>query len=412
MILEILVVIAIVALASIELGSYLWTRVFPINPSREFVKLDSSIIDRFVTFDADLGHVPTPNTKKVDRDITGKHYEVICTYDELASRASQFDTSIEVMGSAFGDSFCQCRGVQDNETWQAYLEAKTGKRILNFGVGGYGLDQAYLRYLRIRDWDLGKMIIFAVSPCTIERVISVYKHYIEFGNYLGIKPRFVEIDGQLQRVALPVQSKADLQELARCKRQIRALDENYEGYFKKYRPAFPFAYFVLRNWKQYLIDIIGIVLGRQKWTFPAPVSTFLHQLKTNLVADRRNEAYRRKNEYFRKLFAEKENFFISLVRECKKACEKDRRAAFLVILPDYTNISFMRNHEHYYKKIVERLRHEVGIPVFDSFEIFRDCDPQEIFLKDNYSGHQTAQGNASLAEHLARFLGERKVPNV
>jgi len=397
--------IAIFGLMLIELSSFLWTRVFPIDPSVEFKKMDDSVLNRFVTFDAELGHAPVPNTKKVDRDITGKHYEVVCTYDEIASRISQLDGSVDVMGAAFGDSFCQCRGVQDNETWQAYLEARFGQRFLNFGVGGYGLDQAYLRYLRVRDRNLGKTIVYAISPCTIERIVGVYKHYIEFGNYLGVKPRFVVAEGRLHRMPIPVQSKNDLRNLAKRKSQIRAMDDNYSGYFSKYYPAFPFSFFVARNWRQYLISLIAVVAESRFWRSRGAVVQSLSALKERLVSKRKNEAYRRKNLYFKKLFAEKESFFVSIVRECKIACEADGRSMYFAFLPDYTNISHMREEGHYYRKVIDRVRSELGISVFDSYEIFRDASPREIFLKDNYSGHHTAHGNACVAAGLVDLLG-------
>jgi len=46
---------------------------------------------------------------------------------------------------AVGDSFTEGWEVEDEETWPAYLERKTGKPILNAGIGGYGTDQIVLR---------------------------------------------------------------------------------------------------------------------------------------------------------------------------------------------------------------------------------------------------------------------------
>jgi hypothetical protein len=50
--------------------------------------------------------------------------------------------------AVFGDSFAFCRYVNDNETWQYHLSNKIKNNILNFGVGNYGLDQAFLKYLK------------------------------------------------------------------------------------------------------------------------------------------------------------------------------------------------------------------------------------------------------------------------
>jgi hypothetical protein len=50
--------------------------------------------------------------------------------------------------NTYGDSFTQCHQVSDHETWQAYLAAHLGEPIHNYGVGGYGVYQAYRRMVR------------------------------------------------------------------------------------------------------------------------------------------------------------------------------------------------------------------------------------------------------------------------
>ena len=50
--------------------------------------------------------------------------------------------------NTYGNSFTQCDQVSDGETWQEYLAAHIGEPVRNFGVGGYGVYQAYRRMLR------------------------------------------------------------------------------------------------------------------------------------------------------------------------------------------------------------------------------------------------------------------------
>jgi hypothetical protein len=50
--------------------------------------------------------------------------------------------------NTYGNSFTQCQQVSDGETWQEYLAAHLGEPVRNYGVGGYGAYQAYLRLLR------------------------------------------------------------------------------------------------------------------------------------------------------------------------------------------------------------------------------------------------------------------------
>ncbi len=57
--------------------------------------------------------------------------------------------------NTYGNSFTQCHQVSDGETWQEYLAAHLGEPIRNFGVGGFGVYQAYRRVLRTEKSELG-----------------------------------------------------------------------------------------------------------------------------------------------------------------------------------------------------------------------------------------------------------------
>lgn len=50
--------------------------------------------------------------------------------------------------NTYGDSFTHCHQVSDHETWQEYLAAHLGEPIRNFGMGGFGVYQAYRRLIR------------------------------------------------------------------------------------------------------------------------------------------------------------------------------------------------------------------------------------------------------------------------
>ncbi|MDP6631475.1 MAG: hypothetical protein QGH42_03990 [Kiritimatiellia bacterium] len=51
--------------------------------------------------------------------------------------------------NTYGDSYTQCAQVSDGETWQEALAANFREPIRNFGVGGYGVYQAYRRAMRV-----------------------------------------------------------------------------------------------------------------------------------------------------------------------------------------------------------------------------------------------------------------------
>ena len=58
----------------------------------------------------------------------------------------------------------------------------------SFGVGNYGLDQSYLKYLKYKKKISSKIVIFNFVPETIARINSIWKHYREFGNIHAFKP--------------------------------------------------------------------------------------------------------------------------------------------------------------------------------------------------------------------------------
>jgi len=72
--------------------------------------------------------------------------------------------------NTYGDSFTQCHQVSDGETWQEYLAAHFGEPIRNYGVGGYGVYQAYRRMLRMEKTEVG-------TPYVILNIWGVDDHY-------------------------------------------------------------------------------------------------------------------------------------------------------------------------------------------------------------------------------------------
>jgi hypothetical protein len=61
--------------------------------------------------------------------------------------------------NTYGNSFTECTQVSDGETWQEYLAGHFGEPIGNFGVGGYGVYQAYRRMLRVEQTSGGAQYV-------------------------------------------------------------------------------------------------------------------------------------------------------------------------------------------------------------------------------------------------------------
>lgn len=78
--------------------------------------------------------------------------------------------------AAFGDSFTHGDGVTNQEMWTAVLEAALpGTEVLNFGVGAYGLDQAYLRYRLEGARFRSALVLIGLMTESPRRHVNVYR---------------------------------------------------------------------------------------------------------------------------------------------------------------------------------------------------------------------------------------------
>lgn len=108
------------------------------------------VIDRFLRgpswarFDPELGYVPGNYLPEDGMDKSSS----ISTVQANGARTSFLYADRKCRLNTYGDSFTHGDQVNDGETWQEYLAGHLGEPIRNFGVGGYGVYQAYRRMIR------------------------------------------------------------------------------------------------------------------------------------------------------------------------------------------------------------------------------------------------------------------------
>ncbi|UCD30470.1 MAG: SGNH/GDSL hydrolase family protein [Planctomycetota bacterium] len=121
----------------------------------------------WAAFDPELGYVLHDSVQKDGLDGSWTIYRYGKKYGER--KVINFaDMSCRL--NTYGDSFTQCHQVSDGETWQEYLAAHLGEPIRNFGVGGYGVYQAYRRLLRTEKTQIG-------TPYVILNIWGTDDHY-------------------------------------------------------------------------------------------------------------------------------------------------------------------------------------------------------------------------------------------
>jgi hypothetical protein len=107
---------------------------------------------------------------------------------------------------AVGDSFTHGDGVTNEQTWAYRLERIRGDlEVVNFGVPGYGTDQAFLRWRRDAAPLRADFAVLGIWPENMCRNLNLVRYFLQPGAGFSGKPRFlVTADGGLDPIGLPV----------------------------------------------------------------------------------------------------------------------------------------------------------------------------------------------------------------
>jgi hypothetical protein len=111
--------------------------------------------------------------------------------------------------SLFGDSFTWSTGVADEDAWGSILAAKLKCRVANFGVGGYGTDQAFLRFRLLPP--AGGVVLLNHLSENILRNVNQYRNLLYPGHEFTFKPRFVDRNNGVELVPTPEVPASDIQ---------------------------------------------------------------------------------------------------------------------------------------------------------------------------------------------------------
>jgi len=158
-------------------------------------------------FDSELGWTNTPYAPESKG--------VLCISSMGARGRREYASAIPVGVTrilTFGDSFTYCAEVSDTESWQHQLEARQPDwEVPNFGVGGYGQDQALLRMRRILPRIEGNIILMGINVENIARNVNRFRPlYHPRTAAAAAKPRFILADDELELLPSPYESRADL----------------------------------------------------------------------------------------------------------------------------------------------------------------------------------------------------------
>lgn len=140
--------------------------------------------------------------------------------------------------SAFGDSFTYGADVKLADTWEKQLTSiDPTLEVLNYGVGGYGLDQAYLRYLKVGTEYDPQIVFIGFMSENIARNVNVFRPFYtrSYRNVIFTKPRFKVKDGELVLLENPLSTIKDYEHFLKNESDVLTkLGENDYHYQTKY----------------------------------------------------------------------------------------------------------------------------------------------------------------------------------
>lgn len=211
-------------------------------------------------YDPDLGWAPHPYTRSHDGiycyDLDGIRAE--SPEDRHAATPEPGVLRIELLG----DSFTNAAEVPFDQSWGHCLESELRRRgvraeVLNLGVRGYGLDQAFLRWRKLGRAFHPNLVLLGFQPENMERDLNLIRAmYTALDWFPFSKPRFVLEGDSLRLINMPAVPPESVPGVVA---HIEAWPlKGYEGF---YRPDD----YVARPWQASRFFSLLVATLEQRW---------------------------------------------------------------------------------------------------------------------------------------------------
>jgi hypothetical protein len=362
-------------------------------------KLSKTGLNKFFIhgYDSELGWTRKPNTSNTEK---GKDGEIFWNINSIGARKNPEYDNQKSSISCYGDSFTFCRQVNDHETWEHYLSKLENTNVQNFGVGNYGIDQSILRLKREYPKNKSDIVILAVVPDTICRIVSLWKHYYEYGNTFAFKPRFVLKDNEIKLIKNIIDEKQKFHYYQKYIKQIQEFDYFYKQKFVKEKITFPYSFNIFRNMGRnfsILKWVTKIIIYKK---FGKNISKF--EWKPMKIIMDINLKWRLK------LFQNSNTviLFQKILEHFSKYGFNEKFVPIFVFIPQKDDIEFIKTNYHFYENFINTINDIKGIIFIDITEKFLEISNlDDLYSDDNqYGGHLSKRGNELVANIIHKYL--------
>jgi hypothetical protein len=198
------IVLLAIPLAALELSSFVFIKLRPdfFDQRETFLsQLTSEDFERFKqqTASSTLGWDNPAGQTRRQRDCIGN--EITYTWNQERLRVHDTAPARDAVILVSGDSYTHGDDVTDSESFPAWLQRILQVPVANFGVGGYGPDQALLKLERlIDDFPRARVIVLAIMYEDVLRMVNSYRpvYFGVTGIKFGLKPYV--LNGEFHRL--------------------------------------------------------------------------------------------------------------------------------------------------------------------------------------------------------------------
>jgi len=277
---------------------------------------------------------------------------------------------------AFGDSFTFGKGEKDGTEWPAVLEGMhPDLEVLNFGVGGYGMDQCLLRYRRDGTRFETDVVLICYLPADISRHINTFRAFRRRWASLPFsKPRFILENGKLVLRENMLKTREDYVRLLKEPRSVlRRLGK--DDFFYKH-------------------------FCKDEWFFRSASLRLLASGMLGIDPDFRRQCSVKGKFY--NAGCEAYQLTEAVIEDFYRQVQKNGAEPVVVILPGPKDLQrFRKGRPPIYAPLLRFLKNE-GMRTLDCTDAFQDASRDYL----NRSGHYAVRGNRVVARHIYRYLRE------
>ena len=244
-------------------------------------------------------------------------------------------------------------------------------------------------------------MILAVVPDTISRIVSMWKHYYEYGNTFGFKPRYIiSKENKLTLVKNPIDNESKFSKYEDHLKTIQENDFFYEKKFKQEILHFPYSFTIFKNFPR----VFSITSSVLKLYFNEKSQRVTDDIKWNPM-----KIIMRQNLLWRvKLYQDQEtlNLFTKIVNDYIEFGKSKNFKPILIFLPQKDDVNFIKNNFHFYESFLKKLINIDNLIFIDVLnELLEDPNLNTYYSDDNeYGGHFSKEGNEKIASIIHNKL--------